>query len=80
MLPPQRLAQTLLAVAGAIGVSWLVSLAYTQAGISRFFRLFDPLWQAVKPFLLALIVLLGRLLEPVFFWLERRDHGHDAPR
>jgi hypothetical protein len=71
LLPPRRLAQTLLAVSGAIGLSWLISLAYTQASITSFFRLFDPLWQLVKPFLLALIVFLGRLFEPVFYWLER---------
>jgi hypothetical protein len=71
LLPPRRLAQTLLAVGAAIGVSWLVSLAYTQEGIRGFFRLFDPLWQVLRPLLIALVVFLGQLAEPVFLWLEQ---------
>lgn len=71
LLPPRRLAQTLLAVGAAIGVSWLVSLAYTQEGIRGFFRLFDPLWQVLRPLLIALVVFLGQLSEPLFLWLER---------
>jgi hypothetical protein len=71
LLPARRLIQTLLAVGAAIGVSWLVSLAYTEAGIRGFFRLFDPLWQVVRPLLIALVVFLGQLAEPLLLWLER---------
>jgi hypothetical protein len=70
LLPPGRLLQVLFAVAAATGVSWLISLAYTREGILAFFRLFDPLWQAVRPFLLAPIVLLSRLLDPLMVALE----------
>lgn len=70
LLPPRRLLQTLAAVSGAIGVSWLVSLIYTDAGIRGFFRLFDPLWQLLRPLLLALLVVLARLLNPGLLWLE----------
>ena len=75
LLPPRRLAQTLLAVMAAIGLSFAASLFYTREGILSFFRLFDPLWQIARPYLLALVVLLGQLLEPVFFWLERLIAG-----
>ncbi len=70
LLPPQRLLQVLAAVGGAIGVSWLVSLVYTNADIRGFFLLFDPLWQLMRPLLLALLVVVARLLNPVLLWLE----------
>lgn len=70
ILPPGRLAQALLAVGAAAGVSWLVSLAYTQGGIMRFLSLFAPVWRLVRPALLALILFLARLLEPLLAWVE----------
>ena len=70
LLPARRLLQTLAAAAAAIGVSWLVSLAYTDAGLRSFFRLFDPVWQLVRPLLLALLVLVARVLNPMVLWLE----------
>ncbi len=54
----------------AVGAAALFSLAYTRAGITAFFRLFDPLWQLVRPLLLGLVVLLGRLLDPLLLWFE----------
>jgi hypothetical protein len=69
-LPAKRLLQILVAVGAATAISWLVSLAYTREGILRFFQLFDPLWQVVRPLLLALIVLLGRVLDPLLLGLE----------
>ena len=70
LLPPRRLFQMLVAVAAATGISWFVSLAFTREGILRFFQLFDPVWQVVRPFLIALIVLSGRLLNPLLVGLE----------
>jgi hypothetical protein len=70
LLPPRRMIQVLLAVVAATALSWGLSLAYTRDGILGFFRLFDPLWQVVRPFLLALIVLAGRVLDPLLLGLE----------
>ncbi len=70
LLPLRRLVQIGLAVLVAVAATALFSLAYTRAGITAFFRLFDPLWQVIKPLLLALTVLLGRLLDPVLLWFE----------
>ena len=70
LLPPRRLLQTLAAAGAATAVSWLVSLAYTDAGLRSFFRVFDPLWQLVRPLLLVLLVIAARLLNPLLLWLE----------
>lgn len=70
LLPPRRLIQTLVAVLSATALSWLVSLAYTREGILGFFRLFDPLWQLLKPLALAALVWVGQLLNPVLLGLE----------
>lgn len=70
LLPPRRLLQTLGAVLFATLLSWLISLAYTREGILRFFRLFDPLWQLLKPLMLAALVWVARLLNPVLLGLE----------
>lgn len=70
LLPPGRLLQIGLAVLVATATTALFSLAYTRAGIMAFFRLFDPLWQLAKPLLLALVVLLGRVVDPVLLWFE----------
>lgn len=70
LLPARRLLQIALAVGVAVGATILFSLAYTHATIMAFFRLFDPLWQLIRPLLLALVVLLGRLLNPVLLGFE----------
>ncbi len=70
LLPPLRLLQTLAAVGGAIGVSWLVSLAYSSANLRSVIRLFEPLLEFVRPLLLALLVMVARLLNPLLLWIE----------
>ena len=70
LLPLRRLLQIGLAVVVAVGVTALFSLAYTVTGILAFFRLFDPLWQALKPLVLALLFFVGRLLDPILIWFE----------
>lgn len=70
-LPLQRLSQVLLAVGLTIGVVSALSFAYTPAGVRGFLHLFDPLWQLLRPALLALLVLLARLLNPLLLWFER---------
>lgn len=70
LLPGPRLAQVGLAAAAATGLTWLFSLVYTSNGIGAFVRLFDPLWQLLKPAALAMVVLLGKLLNPLLLWLE----------
>lgn len=69
LLPPQRLLQTLGAVAAAVGMSWLLSLVYTGAYIGGFIHLFEPLWKLVRPLFVALMGILERLLGPVLVWL-----------
>ncbi len=70
LLPPRRLAQIVLAAGAAVTAAWLFSLAYTERGISAFFRLFNPLWRLLEPLALAVVVLLGRLLDPILLWFE----------
>jgi hypothetical protein len=70
ILPAGRVAQTLLAVGAAVGASWLLSLAYTQDTLIRFLRLFAPVWRILRPVLLAAILFLARLLEPLLVWVE----------
>lgn len=71
ILPVRRLSQVVIAVAVTLGISMLASLAYTPEGVRRFFRLFAPLWELVRPLLLALAMVFVRLLEPALLWLEQ---------
>jgi hypothetical protein len=70
VLPAQRLSQVLAAVGVTLGLAMVASLAYTPEGVRRFLRLFTPLWELVRPLLLALLITFGRLLEPLALWLE----------
>ena len=71
-LPMPRFVQLVLAVGATVGGAWALSSAYTPEGIRRFLHVFDPLWQLVQPLVLAVLLLMARLLEPFFLWLEAR--------
>ena len=70
ILPPRRFAQLLLTVGLTVGAAGLLSLAYTPAGFFALFRRLNPLWQLVKVPLIALLLWLARVLEPIFLWIE----------
>lgn len=70
-VPQHRLGQVLLAIGLTIGAISLLSMAYTPTGVRGFLRLFDPLWQLIRPMLLGLLLLLARLLNPVLLWFEQ---------
>ena len=69
-LTNSQLGQLFLAISATVGTIVSVSLVYTSGGIRAFFRLFSPIWDVLKPLLLGLLLLLARLLEPFFLWLE----------
>lgn len=70
ILPARRLAQVVVAVAATLGLALVASLAYSPAGLRRFLALFNPLWELLRPLLLALLLLLGRVMDPFLIWLE----------
>ena len=69
-LPMRRFAQLLLAAGVTIGGAWLLSLAFTPAGIRRFFHLFDPVWRLISPLAFTLLMLIGEVLNPLLLWFE----------
>ncbi len=75
-LPMRRFAQLLLAVGLTVGGAWLLSSIYTPDGILRFLRVFDPLWEFAAPLILALLMGIARLLNPLFLWLDARTGSH----
>jgi hypothetical protein len=70
VLPPRRLAQVIAAVGGTVVLLAALTLAYTPQTLHRALRIFDPLWVLLRPLLLAALMLLLRLLEPLLDWLE----------
>lgn len=70
-VPLRRLAQVLFAIGGTVGLIGVLAQGYTPAGVRSFLRLFDPLWQFLRPLFLALLFLLARLLNPVLLWFEQ---------
>ncbi len=75
VLPMSRFAQLLLAAGVTVGGAWLVSSVYTPEGIRRFLHVFDPLWRLAQPLVFALLLVIARLLDPFFLWLEARLSG-----
>ncbi len=75
IFPRRRFIQLLLAVGVTTGAAGLLASVYTPDTIGRFLHLFDPLWQLIRPLILLLVVLLGRLLDPLLLrfeaWLTR---------
>lgn len=70
--PVRRFAQLLVAVGLTLTGAWLLSLIYTPDGILRFLRVFAPVWRFVAPLILALLMGIARLLNPLFLWLDAR--------
>jgi len=70
LLPKRRLEQLLLAVGVTVGSAWLLSSVYTPADIRHFLRLFDPLWNLLRPLGYAILLMIARLLDPFFLWLD----------
>lgn len=70
IFPRRRFVQLLLAVGVTTGAAGLLASAYTPDAIGRFLHLFDPLWRFVRPLVLLLLALLGRLLNPLLLRLE----------
>lgn len=70
ILPTRRFAQLVLAVGLTVGAAGLLSLVYTPAGFFVLLRHLDPLWQLLRVPLLALLLWLARVLEPIFLWIE----------
>ena len=75
VLPMSRFAQLLLAACVTVGGAWLVAAVYTPVGIRRFLHLFDPLWRLAQPLIFALLLVIARLLNPFFLWLEAQLSG-----
>ncbi len=75
VLPMSRFAQLLLAACVTVGGAWLVAAAYTPEGIRRSLHVFDPLWRLAQPLVFALLLVIARLLDPFFLWLEARLSG-----
>ncbi len=67
----RRLLQVLLAIGGTVGLIGVLAQGYTPEGVRGFLRLLNPLWQLLRPLLLALLFVLARLLDPVLIWLEQ---------
>ena len=70
VLPMSRFAQLLLATCVTVGGARLLAAVYTSEGIRRTFHVFDPLWRLAQPLIFALLLVIARLLNPFFLWLE----------
>jgi hypothetical protein len=83
--PMRRFAQLLLAVGLTVGGARLLSSLYTPDGIRHFLRVFDPLWELAKPLVYALLLVMARLLNPLFLWIDAqlaamlRGRGLEVP-
>ena len=75
VLPMRRFFQLLLAVGVTLGGAWLLSALYTPQGIRRFLHLFDPVWRLIRPLAFALLMVIARLANPFFLWLEAQISG-----
>jgi hypothetical protein len=65
-LPPRRLAQLALAIAATVGLVALLSHFYTRESFASGLRALAPVWRLIEPALVALLVFIGRLLDPLF--------------
>jgi hypothetical protein len=65
-LPVRRMLQLVLAVGLTLGLAALFSGIYTARNLGRAFALLVPLWRLVRPLVVAAILLLLELLNPVF--------------
>jgi hypothetical protein len=70
VLPPRRLAQVLAAVGVTVTLLAGLTLAYTPDSLRRGLHVLDPLWRLLRPVLMAVLVLVMRILNPVLLWLE----------
>jgi hypothetical protein len=68
-LPLRRMIQLLLAVGLTLGLAGLLSQVYTAQNLNRLLTLLVPLWQLVRPVVVAVVFFLLELLSPVFDWL-----------
>ncbi len=75
VLPMPRFVQLLLAACVTVGGAWLLAALYTPAGIRRFLHVFDPLWRLAQPLFFAFLLVIARLLNPFFLWLEAQISG-----
>lgn len=68
---------------GGIAATLLLALAATQlftaGNLRAFFRVFDPMWQALERVALFLANLLGLILQPILDWLVRFFKTHVDP-
>lgn len=72
LLPLHRLAQVLAAVGVTLGAILLMATGYTPDGLRRVLHWLDPLWNVLRPMVFALVLALGRILNPLLMWLEAR--------
>ena len=71
-LPPRRLIQLLAAVGLTVTSMALLAAAFTPAGIRRVLGWLGPLWRVLEFLFLAILWLLGLILNPLLEWLMRR--------
>jgi hypothetical protein len=69
-LPPRRIVQLAAAITVTVAGTAILSRFYTQEGFLSLLRLLAPVWRLVEPLLAAVVVLIARLLDPMFRWLD----------